>query len=269
MHYPVCSSLDMSEYENEAYDRFLRSVTTQVEQLRQIVDSLQSKSKERVWFRNQGTGDLDEAKLIEGVSGESNIYKRRAEEQDPLSGGSRAPKKPGALKKRIRFVFDVSGSMYYFNRADQRLQRLLETAVLVMESFHGFEDKFEYAIVGHSGDSPAIDFVDYGQPPQNRKERLQILQQMVRCVCFCVSCVCVYVCVCVFVCSQCVCVSHVFCCVCVCVCVCVVYLSRSQCVVHARLCVVVFFFFFFFFGRWHTVNTAGVEITRLRPQSRQ
>jgi len=169
--------IDMSEYENEAYDRFFNSVTTQVEQLRQILESLQSKSKERVWFRNQGTGDLDEAKLIEGVSGESNIYKRRAEEQDPFHGGPRAPRH-GALKKRIRFVFDVSGSMYYFNRADQRLQRLLETAVLVMESFHGFDDKYDYSIVGHSGDSPEIDFVDYGQPPKNRKERLQILQQM-------------------------------------------------------------------------------------------
>lgn len=47
------------------------------------------------------------------------------------------PPEPGysQLKpKRIRLCFDVSGSMYRFNGYDQRLQKSLETALLVMES---------------------------------------------------------------------------------------------------------------------------------------
>jgi hypothetical protein len=42
---------------------------------------------------------------------------------------------------------DCSGSMYYFNISDRRLDRLLETAVMIMESFHGYENKFAYEMV--------------------------------------------------------------------------------------------------------------------------
>ncbi len=35
--------------------------------------------------------------------------------------------------KRLLFVLDVSGSMYRFNGADHRLERLMETALLIME----------------------------------------------------------------------------------------------------------------------------------------
>ena len=48
-----------------------------------------------------------------------------------------AQKKP----KRIRFCFDVSGSMYRFNGYDNRLQRSIESALLVMEGLHGKENK--------------------------------------------------------------------------------------------------------------------------------
>ena len=36
----------------------------------------------------------------------------------------------------------------------------------------------QYDIVGHSGDSPEIPFVSHDAPPQNNKERLEILKQM-------------------------------------------------------------------------------------------
>ena len=36
-------------------------------------------------------------------------------------------------KKRMLFVMDVSGSMYYFNGFDHRLDRLLEASTLIME----------------------------------------------------------------------------------------------------------------------------------------
>lgn len=73
---------------------------------------------------------------------------------------------------------DVSGSMYRFNGQDQRLDRLLQTTLMLMESLEGFEHKYEYTIVGHSGDGWDIPFVPFGTPPKNDKERLQVLSKM-------------------------------------------------------------------------------------------
>ena len=42
---------------------------------------IQAKSKERQWLKHQMTGELDDMKLIEGLTGEKNIYKRRAEQE--------------------------------------------------------------------------------------------------------------------------------------------------------------------------------------------
>lgn len=41
----------------------------------------QAKGKERQWMRNQTYGDLDEARLIEGLAGEKAIYRRRGEKE--------------------------------------------------------------------------------------------------------------------------------------------------------------------------------------------
>lgn len=45
-----------------------------------------------------------------------------------------------------------------------------------MEAFHGFEDKFQYDIVGHSGDHHNIEFIKIDKPPQNNKERLDAIR---------------------------------------------------------------------------------------------
>ena len=42
---------------------------------------MQAKSKERQWLKHQMYGDLDEAKLIEGLTGEKGIYKRRGDKE--------------------------------------------------------------------------------------------------------------------------------------------------------------------------------------------
>jgi hypothetical protein len=78
----------------------------------------------------------------------------------------------------LRFVFDLSGSMYYFNRFDGRLDRQMQTAAMVFEALAGFESKYRYAVVGHSGDGSCTPFVEYGAPPANEKQRLQLLQKM-------------------------------------------------------------------------------------------
>ena len=95
----------------------------------------------------------------------------------------------------------IPSCRYRFNGEDRRLDRCLETAVMVMEALDGFEQKcalhrltisavlckdahvsgrrmaqcrrYAYAIVGHSGESAAIPFVDFGNAPSNRKERLK------------------------------------------------------------------------------------------------
>jgi hypothetical protein len=81
---------------------------------------------------------IDDAKLIDGVTGDRCIYKRRgAVEEGPIQ-------KP----KRLCSVMDCSGSMHRFNGCDERLLRCLEAALLVMESFEGFEARFDHSIVG-------------------------------------------------------------------------------------------------------------------------
>ena len=84
----------------------------------------------------------------------------------------------GIHKKHIRFVMDCSASMYRFNGWDERLNRSLEATALIMESFDGMDSQFDYSIVGHSGDSDCIRFVEFGNPPRNDKERMRILQSM-------------------------------------------------------------------------------------------
>ena len=82
---------------------------------------------------------------------------------------------------------DCSGSMYYFNGMDFRLDRLLETAVMIMESFHGFENKFSYEMVGHSGNGPNIPLISYDKPPANEKERYAVLQKIIAHTQYCLS----------------------------------------------------------------------------------
>ncbi|KAI9138938.1 AAA domain-containing protein [Paraphysoderma sedebokerense] len=182
--------IEMSEHESDVYNNIRTNIAPLVRQLNVILSSLQSKTKERVWLKNQNEGDLDETKLVEGMTGEHSVYKRRGEE-DP------DPHANWLKPKRLKFVFDVSASMYSFNGADGRLTRSLEAALLVMEGLQSLEHKFVYDIVGHSGDSACIPFVKAGAPPTNEKERLKgkflfrssinVLQQMVAHSQFCFS----------------------------------------------------------------------------------
>jgi len=54
------------------------------------------------------SGELDDTKLIEGITGEKSIYKKRGE-HEPEPGA------PQEKPKRLRLLVDVSGSMYRFN----------------------------------------------------------------------------------------------------------------------------------------------------------
>lgn len=72
--------IQMSEYDAKMYESFSSRVRRQVQSLRVILDSLQASGQERVWLRNQTSGELDDGKLIEGLTGERAIYKKRGDE---------------------------------------------------------------------------------------------------------------------------------------------------------------------------------------------
>eukprot|EP00057_Strongylocentrotus_purpuratus_P027672 XP_011682146.1 PREDICTED: von Willebrand factor A domain-containing protein 8 [Strongylocentrotus purpuratus] len=172
--------IEMSEYDAETYERFSDGVKRQVTSLRVILDSLQAKSKERQWIKHQTSGDLDEVKLIEGLTGEKAIYKRRGE-QDPEMGS------PQEHPKRLKLVVDVSGSMYRFNGHDGRLDRTLQAICMAMEAFEGYEEKFAYDIVGHSGETCDEIFLKSDKVPKNNNERLKVLRNLHAHAQFCLS----------------------------------------------------------------------------------
>lgn len=163
--------IGMSGYDANLYEQFSGAVAKQVQSLRVILSTLQAKNKERHWSRHQTAGELDDIKLIDGILGEKTIFRRRAE-QDPELGT------PQTKPKILRLVVDVSGSMYRFNSYDGRLDRELEAVVLMMESLEGFQDKIQYDIYGHSGETDKIEFVKRKDPPKNNKERLDIIRVM-------------------------------------------------------------------------------------------
>ncbi|KAJ8030585.1 von Willebrand factor A domain-containing protein 8 [Holothuria leucospilota] len=172
--------IQMSEYDGEAYKKISERVRRQVKMLTVTLDSLQAKGKERQWLKNQSAGDLDDLKLIEGLTGEKSIYKRRGEKEPEMGSPQEKP-------KRLRLVVDVSGSMYRFNGYDGRLDRTLEAMLMVMESFEGYEKKFVYEIVGHSGEDYDSQFVKGDKPPKNNKQRLDLLKTMQAHAQFCMS----------------------------------------------------------------------------------
>ena len=116
------------------YESLLGAVSKEVRQTRVVLQSREARKSERVWLARQSHGELDESRLVDGITGERAIYRRRAE-QPPLPGA------PQLKPKLLRFVIDCSGSMYYFNGHDRRLERTLQTAVMIFEAFAGFEDK--------------------------------------------------------------------------------------------------------------------------------
>jgi len=73
---------------------------------------------------------------------------------------------------------DVSSSMARFDSEDRRLMRSLATAVMIMEAFQGFTHKYDYSIVGHSGETPEEVFVEFGKPPKAPEDKHRVLRNM-------------------------------------------------------------------------------------------
>ena len=112
-----------SLHSNEQYEKWQSKVAKEIGQLRGVLESIEATKRPRVWLSNEVSihsstkvhGELDERKLVETIVGDSNVYKKRGEERNPFE--------PQELPKRIKFLMDVSGSMYRFNSQDGRLDR--------------------------------------------------------------------------------------------------------------------------------------------------
>lgn len=95
--------IEMSEHDAQMYGSFVATVEKEIRELRLIASGLEAKAEERVWLRHQTDGEMDDDKIIEGLTGEHTIYKRRGL-QDPTAGGQQEH------PKRVCFVADVSGA---------------------------------------------------------------------------------------------------------------------------------------------------------------
>eukprot|EP00755_Sulcionema_specki_P015420 Sspe_Gene.9679::Locus_3257_Transcript_1_1_Confidence_1.000_Length_5642::g.9679::m.9679 len=163
--------IEMSSEENSMYTRAYEHVQKEIALMQTMLRGLKSKEGEREWVKHQSDGVWDENKLVEGIAGDKNIFKKR--------GASSESSHKRERKKRMVFCFDCSASMYSFNSVDQRLDRSVEAAIMIMESLKGMEDRIEYEVIGHSGDDAAIELIPFGKPPMNKKERLEMALKMV------------------------------------------------------------------------------------------
>lgn len=141
------AELRMSPEAVAMYSRYSDAVSEHVGRLRAVLASAQSDAAERTWLTHQTYGDLDDRLLVDGISGDPAVFKRRGVADAPHFG------ERGAAKPRLLvFAFDCSASMYRFNSADGRLTRACELAALLMDGLAGFERHFRYSMAAHSGD---------------------------------------------------------------------------------------------------------------------
>ena len=93
------------------------------------------RKRERVWLRNQHHGELDDGKIVDGLAGDRLVFKRRGvldnSGQRSVSIGDAQGHEEA--RRMVQFVVDVSGSMMRFNGYDGRLERMLETTLMIME----------------------------------------------------------------------------------------------------------------------------------------
>ncbi|KAF9078337.1 AAA domain-containing protein [Rhodocollybia butyracea] len=164
--------LDMSAMEAKGYGQLLQATQSHMLSLFDLLEHLAAKEEERIWIKRQTDGELDDTRLTEGITGEATVYKRRTMEKPEIG-------RPQIKPKRIRFIFDLSASMYRF-QYDGRLQRSMETAVMLMETFDRLsrKDKYVWDMCGHSGDEPVIPLVTAEQPPMDLKERWKVTEKM-------------------------------------------------------------------------------------------
>ncbi|UZJ54566.1 hypothetical protein CBS101457_003886 [Exobasidium rhododendri] len=159
----------MTTHEGATYQKYKQEVTPQIQHLVNILNDLQANAKERNWLTRQQEGELDERRLTNALTGERAVFKRRQE--NPPEVGA-----PQTKPKRIRFLVDLSASMYSM-QYDGRLDREIKTMLMIMEAFsHVSKERFLYDIVGHHGESAHVAMTTMDKPPQSIGERWKVLR---------------------------------------------------------------------------------------------
>ena len=133
---------------------------------------MKNRNNERVWLKRQSTGELDDTRIVDALSGEKDVFKRRGNADD-FNDGMALSSEPLTIK----LVVDISASMYRFNGHDGRLQRLLETSLMIMESLKD-DKRFKLYIIGHNGSSSNIPMVD-PETPLDEASQLKVLECMI------------------------------------------------------------------------------------------
>jgi len=163
--------LNMGKLDWKRYNNLRTQVEEQIVQLKSHLKYLERRSEERVWMKNQTTGELDENRIADALSGERDVFKRRGNPDDANNN---------ALQSEpitIKLIVDISASMYRFNGYDQRLQRLLEATLMMMEGLRD-DKRFRFHIVGHNGSSAKIPLVNPDTKLDEATE-LRVLEGMV------------------------------------------------------------------------------------------
>ena len=213
-HAKRLEEIAMGQGDYQRYQRVKQSVLLEIEQLQHLFNEITQRSKERIWLRRQSHGDLDDTRLIDGITGDRLIFKRRGYASEESSSmfhekqilphlTDHSDHEFTSMKMNLLFVVDVSASMYRFNGRDGRLERMLEAMLMVLEAMpnsgvgNGITESdslsmsrndnnslvsnelIDYAVYGHSGDSDEIKFIEFEESkPTNEKERLVVLEQM-------------------------------------------------------------------------------------------
>lgn len=159
----------LTAHEGATYQKYKMELMPQIQHLVNVLNDLQANAKERTWLTRQQEGELDERRLTNALTGERSVFKRR-QEAPPEIGA------PQTKPKRIRFLVDLSASMYSM-QYDGRLEREIKTMLMIMEAFsHVPKEKFVYDIVGHHGESSHVQMTQASKPPESIGDRWKVLR---------------------------------------------------------------------------------------------
>lgn len=162
--------INMGNNDWKRYSNLRSRVEEQITQLKSHLRELKKRSEERVWMKKQSSGELDENRLVDALAGERDVFKRR--------GNPSNVSNPVANEKiNIKLLVDISASMYRFNSYDQRLERLLEATLMMMDTMKD-DKRFSFNIIGHNGSSAEIPLVN-PNTPLDESTQLKVLECMV------------------------------------------------------------------------------------------
>lgn len=55
--------INMTQADSKLFQTYMNNVRREIRELRVILESIEAKNKERVWLKNQTSGDLDDTKM--------------------------------------------------------------------------------------------------------------------------------------------------------------------------------------------------------------